>query len=340
MKKLKTLILAALTAVGACAAFGNNSHITKNSTVWFDTASVSECSDYNMIYLMYRDSYDAWVQDGSPLSTLADASICSGNFADGAYAFYAGGQLSFTNTFTIGNGGGRTGQTASDFAILFSDDDSGYFLVDSNLVDYEINGGDYFTIKMQEANAFTSADLKPFDRPVISAVSAEGFLDLSVGDRAAADTETLVVDPAWGEVATATVQIDGESGARTYNCASNDTWETATLTPGRYAMALTAGATNETAAFWKTGAGWEVLDNSQYNEGIEFQAGTTYLVLNAATVPDDKTLKVLDGAKFEYGEGAGFIGGQLEAPRRYRKEVVEGDLYRIVEAIKGCEDNP
>ena len=47
----------------------------------------------------------------------------------------------------------------------------------------------------------------------------------------AADTETLVVDPAWGEAATATVQIDGESSARTYMCASNDTWETAALTP-------------------------------------------------------------------------------------------------------------
>ena len=174
----------------------------------------------------------------------------------------------------------------------------------------------------------------------ISAVSEEGWIDLTVGDRVAADTETLVVDPAWGEAATATVQIEGEDGVRTYNCASNDTWQTTTLTPGRYAMALTAGATNETAAFWKTGAGWEVLDNSQYNEGIEFQAGTTYLVLNAATVPDDKTLKVVDGAKFEYGEGAGFIGGQLEAPRRYRRETVEGDLYRIVEAIKGSEDNP
>ena len=177
----------------------------------------------------------------------------------------------------------------------------------------------------------------------ISAVSAEGWIDLTVGDRVATNVETIVVDPAWGEAASATVDFTfGASTVetRTYNCASNDLWGTTTLTPGRYAMTFTSGETNETAAFWKTGEGWEVLDNSQYNEGIEFQAGTTYLVLNAATVPDDKTLKVVDGAKFEYGAGAGFKGGKLEAPRRYRKETVEGDLYRIVEAIKGCADNP
>ena len=176
--------------------------------------------------------------------------------------------------------------------------------------------------------------------PEISAVSAEGWIDLTVGDRVAKAEETLVVDPAWGDVATAEVQIEGEAGPRTYYCASNDLWQTAALATGRYEMNLTAGTEKGSAAFWKTGAGWVVLDNSQYNEGIEFQTGTTYLVLNAATVPDDKTLKVVDGAKFEYGEGAGFIGGKLEMPRRYRKEVVEGDLYQIVEKIKGCEDNP
>ena len=342
MKKLKTFILAALTAVGACAAFGNSgSYIETDSTVWFDTASVSECSDYNTIYLMYRDSYDAWLEDGSPLSTLADASICSGNFADGAYAFYAGGQLSFTNTFRIGNGGDRTDQTASDFAILFSDDDSGYFLVDSSLVDYKIDLGDCFTIKMQEANAFTSADLKLFDQPVISAVSAEGWLDLTVGDRVAEAEETIVVDPAWGEAKTATVKIDGESSARTYTSASNDTWQTTALTAGRYTLALTAGATTETAAFWKVGGDWVVLDLPPYStEGIEFQADTTYLALGQYEFAPDKTLTVLDGAKFEYGEGAGFKGGKLEMTKRYGTNVVEGGFFQIVEKIKGCADNP
>ena len=175
----------------------------------------------------------------------------------------------------------------------------------------------------------------------VSAVSDEGWIDLTVGDRVAEDKETIVVDPAWGEAATATVKIDGSTvETRTYNCKSNDLWKTTTLTPGRYTLALTAGTEKGSAAFWKTGAGWEVLDNSQYAEGIEFQAGTTYLVLKAATVPDDKKLTVLDGAKFEYGAGAGFKGGTVEAPRRYAKVDVEGGLYQIYEKIKGSKDNP
>ena len=180
------------------------------------------------------------------------------------------------------------------------------------------------------------------EKPEISAVSAEGWIDLTVGDRVAAAEEPIVVDPAWGKASEATVEIDGEEDPRQYNGKSIDTWDTtaAKVTPGRYAMTLTAGTETGAAAFWKTGAGWEVLDNSQYNEGIEFQAGMAYLVLNAATVPDDKTLKVVDGAKFEYAEGAGFKGGKLEAPRRYGKVDVEGGLFQIVEKIKGCADNP
>ena len=190
------------------------------------------------------------------------------------------------------------------------------------------------------AVALCAVGLSAFAAPAeISAVSEEGWLDLTVGDRVATNEETIVVDPAWGNAETATVKLQN-GWMRTYTCASNDLWDTTALTPGRYTLALTAGATNETAAFWKTGDDWVVLNLTNYNEGIEFQTGTTYLVLNAAMVPDNKKLTVVDGAKFEYGAGAGFIGGQLEMPRRYRKEVVEGDLYRIVEAIKGCEDNP
>ena len=174
----------------------------------------------------------------------------------------------------------------------------------------------------------------------VDALSNEYALDLTVGDRVAKDEETLVVDPAWGYVATAEVQIEGEASARSYTALTIDTWGTTTLAPGRYGMTLTAGTEKGSAAFWKTGEDWEVLDNSQYNEGIEFQAGTTYLVLNAATVPDDKTLKVVDGAKFEYGTGAGFKGGTLEMPKRYGKVDLEGGLFQIVEKIKGSEDNP
>ena len=181
--------------------------------------------------------------------------------------------------------------------------------------------------------------------PEISAVSAEGWIDLTVGDRVAAEPEELiVVDPAWGKAASATVDFTfGASTVetRTYTCASNDLWGTTTLTPGRYTLALTAGATNETAAFWKTGADWVVLDLPPYStEGIEFQADTTYLALGQYEFAPDKTLKVLDGAKFEYAPGAGFKGGKLEAPRRYAKVDVGDGLYQIVEKIKGSKDNP
>ena len=193
------------------------------------------------------------------------------------------------------------------------------------------------------AAALCAVGLSAFaEKQEISAVSAEGFLDLSVGDRVAAEPEELiVVDPAWGKAASATVKIDGESSARTYTSASNDTWQTTTLTPGRYTLALTAGATNETAAFWKTGADWVVLDLPPCStEGIEFQADTTYLALGQHEFAPDKTLTVVDGAKFEYAPGAGFKGGKLEMPRRYGTNVVEGGLYQIVELIKGCADNP
>ncbi len=182
--------------------------------------------------------------------------------------------------------------------------------------------------------------------PVISAKSAAGSLDLTVGDRVAKDVETLVIDPAWGAAATATVIIEGENGPRQYTCASNDLWQTASLEPGRYAMRLTAGeetdAISYSAAFWKIGADWVVFDGSNITENTAFEADKTYLILGTNTVADSKTLTVEDGAKFEYAAGAGFLGGTVvePMPRRYMKETVAGDLYRIVEVAKGSADNP
>ena len=191
------------------------------------------------------------------------------------------------------------------------------------------------------AIALCAVGLSAFAEPEkqeISAVSAEGFLDLTVGDRIAADEETLVVDPAWGKVKTATVELQ-DGWQRTYNCASNDQWETTTLTPGRYALTLTAGTEKGFAAFWKTGEDWVIFDNSNITADVTFEADKTYLMLGTNTV--DATLTVEDGAKFAYGEGAaGFKGGTVaELPKRYGKKTV-GDLYQIVEKIKGCADNP
>ena len=197
------------------------------------------------------------------------------------------------------------------------------------------------------AIALCAVGLAAFAEPEISAVSEEGWIDLTVGDRVAQDKETIVVDPAWGEAKKATVDFTfGASTVetRTYNCASNDLWETTTLTPGRYTLALTAGTIEGedayTAGFWKLGTGWEVLDNSNITADKTFEEGKTYLVLGTNTV-NGKTLTVTDGAKFEYGEGAaGFKGGTVaELPKRYGKKTV-GDLYQIYEKVKGSKDNP
>ena len=175
----------------------------------------------------------------------------------------------------------------------------------------------------------------------VSAVSAEGFLDLTVGDRVAEAEEPIVADPKWGNGKKAFVKIDGEDPVREYPELSIDKWFTSALTAGRYGMTFTSGDTNETAVFWKTGGNWEVLDLPPYSTaGIEFQADKTYLALGQYEFADTAPLTVVDGAKFEYGTGAGFKGGKLEMPRRYRKETIEGGLYRIVEAIKGSKDNP
>ncbi len=183
--------------------------------------------------------------------------------------------------------------------------------------------------------------------PEVSEVSAEGVLDLTVGDRVAADEEALVIDPAWGEATTATVAIDGEASKRTYASASIDTWETTALEPGRYALALAAGDDNESAAFWKTGADWVVFDSSNITADVTFEADKTYLVLGT-NMADGATLTVQDGAKFHYDENApaGFKAvSVVELPKRYK--IADGDdpadeskLFQIVEKIKGCEDNP
>ena len=180
--------------------------------------------------------------------------------------------------------------------------------------------------------------------------SKAGALDLTVGDRVAKDTEMLVVDPACGETTTATVAIDfgGETvDTRTYTCATNDTWDTTELTPGRYTLALTVGAETGDAAFWKTGADWGVFDSSNITADVTFEAGKTYLFFGTNTA-DGATLTVLDGAKFFYDEGApaGFKSASVaELPKRY--EIADGvdpadesKLFQIVEKIKGCADNP
>ena len=179
--------------------------------------------------------------------------------------------------------------------------------------------------------------------PEISALSNVFALDLTVGDRVAkAPTETLVVDPAWDETdpTVAKVQIDGEAEPRTYDKFTIDTWQTTSLTPGRYEVELMTACSYYGAGFWKTGDDWVIFDSSNITADVTFEEGKTYLFFGTNTV--DATLTVTDGAKFEYDERApaGFLGeAPAELPKRYVTRT-DGDLYQIVEKIKGCEDNP
>ena len=180
--------------------------------------------------------------------------------------------------------------------------------------------------------------------PQFVRASATGMVDLTVGDRLIKDEETLVVDPAWYGVESATVSIMEEEFPRTYTCASNDLWQTAKLWPGRrYVLSLTAGENSEGAAFWKPSPDWEVLDNSRITADKTFKSGKTYLVLGKNVVSGGVTLTVEDGVEFIYDERApaGFSGGRgVELPKIRETVTVEGGLYQIVEKIKGCQDNP
>lgn len=175
----------------------------------------------------------------------------------------------------------------------------------------------------------------------VDALSNTFALDLTAGDRVAKDVETLVIDPAWDETdpSLAKVFIDGEEEPRQYTVATNDTWETAALEPGRYELEMQTSCSSYPAGFWKLGDDWVVFDSSNITADVTFEAGKTYLFFGTNTV-DGATLKVTDGAKFEYAEGAGFKGGTVTMSKRYGKETVEGGLFQIVEKIKGCEDNP
>ena len=180
------------------------------------------------------------------------------------------------------------------------------------------------------------------DVPEIATVTPEGELDLTVGARIAKDVETLVVDPAWGGVAEAEVEIKGEDAVRTYTCASNDLWQTASLTPGqKYKLALTGGTLDEKAAFWKVGADWIVFNSSNVTADATIAAGAGCLVLGTNTVAAGRTLTFDDRVKFVYDDDpTACFRGETAFPKRYEKKMVGDDLYQIVEKIKGCEDNP
>ena len=176
-------------------------------------------------------------------------------------------------------------------------------------------------------------------KPEISAVSAAAELDLTPGDRVARDEETLVVNPAWGGVKTATVQIDGEPKKRTYDCASNDLWTASALEPGRYGMELEAGTHPGAAGFWKVGADWIVLEGSNFAADVTLEGGRTYLVFGTNTIGGTLTAEADSLFLYDEGAPAGFKGEIAELPKMYRLDEVDG-LKRIIAKTPGCEDNP
>ena len=206
---------------------------------------------------------------------------------------------------------------------------------------YVVTGKPYIIEEVASDTTIDTSKLPTAEKgkPEISAVSAAAELDLTPGDRVARDEETLVVNPAWGGVKTATVQIDGEPKKRTYDCASNDLWTASALEPGRYGMELEAGTHPGAAGFWKVGADWIVLEGSNFAADVTLEGGRTYLVFGTNTIGG--TLTAAADSLFLYDEGApaGFKGEIAELPKMYRLDEVDG-LKRIIAKAPGCEDNP
>ena len=228
--------------------------------------------------------------------------------------------------------------TASETVTVTATPDEGYqlkSLVWNDGTDRDITETKSFTMPLKSVTVTAVFE----EKPEISAVSAAAELDLTPGDRVARDEETLVVNPAWGGVKTATVQIDGEEKARTYDCASNDLWTASALEPGRYGMELEAGTHPGAAGFWKVGADWIVLEGSNFAADVTLEGGRTYLVFGTNTIGG--TLTAAADSLFLYDEGApaGFKGEIAELPKMYRLDEVDG-LKRIIAKTPGCEDNP
>ena len=228
--------------------------------------------------------------------------------------------------------------TASETVTVTVTPDEGYqlkSLVWNDGTDHDITKTKSFTMPL----ACVTVTAVFEEKPEISAVSAAAELDLTPGDRVARDEETLVVNPAWGGVKTATVQIDGEPKKRTYDCASNDLWTAKALEPGRYGMELEAGTHPGAAGFWKVGADWIVLEGSNFAADVTLEGGRTYLVFGTNTIGG--TLTAAADSLFLYDEGApaGFKGEIAELPKMYRLDEVDG-LKRIIAKAPGCEDNP
>ena len=148
----------------------------------------------------------------------------------------------------------------------------------------------------------------------VGAESAAGLIDLAKGTRVARDIENIVIDPKWGEAASATVLWPKAEAPRTYEQATVEQWNTARLPAGQYEFAYTAGATNYTAAFWLAADNWTVIDHETIT-GERPVTGEKVLVAGETVIKAGGKLVIEGEPEFVWG-GAFKVedGGRIYAP--------------------------
>lgn len=148
----------------------------------------------------------------------------------------------------------------------------------------------------------------------IGAESAAGLIDLAKGTRVARDIENIVIDPKWGEAASATVLWPKAEAPRTYDAATIEQWNTARLPAGKYEFTYKAGTTNYTAAFWLAADNWTVIDHETIT-GERPVTGEKVLVAGESVIKQGGKL-VIAGEPEIIWDGAFKVekGGRIYAP--------------------------
>ena len=148
----------------------------------------------------------------------------------------------------------------------------------------------------------------------VGAESAAGLIDLAKGTRVARDIENIVIDPKWGDAATASVLWPKAETPRTYEQATVAPWDTDRLPAGKYEFAYKAGTTDYTAAFWLAADNWTVIDHETIT-GERPVTGEKVLVAGESVIKQGGKL-VIEGEPEIIWDGAFKVekGGKIYAP--------------------------
>ena len=148
----------------------------------------------------------------------------------------------------------------------------------------------------------------------IGAESAAGLIDLAKGARVARDIENIVIDPKWGDAASATVFWPKAEAPRTYEQATVAPWDTDRLPAGQYEFAYKAGSTDYTATFWLPADNWMVIDHETIAEARPV-TGEKVLVAGESVIKSGGKL-VIEGEPEIIWDGAFKVedGGKIYAP--------------------------